>query len=41
MHGKIVMHMESTGCGTVMNLAKVFYDFNVIKILAVLCLDLF
>ena len=28
MHGKIVMYMESTGRGTVMNLAKVFYDFN-------------
>ena len=25
MHGKIVMRMESTGCGTVMNLAKVFF----------------
>ncbi|KGI55896.1 hypothetical protein [Campylobacter sp. MIT 97-5078] len=28
MHGKIMVYMDSTGRGTVMNLAKVFFDFN-------------
>ncbi|MCW1360773.1 hypothetical protein [Campylobacter sp. CCS1377] len=28
MHGKIMVYMDSTGRGTVMNLAKTFFDFN-------------
>ncbi len=28
MHGKIAIYMDSTGRGTVMNSAKVFFDFN-------------
>ena len=28
MHGKIMMYMDATGRGTVMNLSKAFFDFN-------------
>ena len=28
MHGKVMVYMDATGRGTVMNLSKAFFDFN-------------